>query len=122
MISLLLKLFFFLPEKNLSSIVSNNLQIFVLSITLLFPILNFFVLFDIIAKEFKFKNHIEDFHLIILIASQRTLVLKKFVTNTQSFQFATKGNEKEPVGPHTSNKATHLDPAALPRLYKLDLF
>ena len=74
----------FLPEKNLSSIVSNNLQIFVLSITLLFPILNFFVLFDIIAKEFKFKNHIEDFHLIILIIFL-TLFFYFFIASNENF-------------------------------------
>ena len=34
----------FIPTNNLSNIIENNLQIFVLSITLLFPIFNFFLL------------------------------------------------------------------------------
>ena len=74
----------FLPEENLTSIVSNNLQIFVISITLLFPIFNFFILFDIITKKFKIKNHIEDFHLVILIIFL-TLFSYFFVVSNESF-------------------------------------
>ncbi len=53
----------FLPKDNLSNIVGTNLQIFVLSVTLLFPIFNFYLLFNIFRKQFKFKNHQEDLHL-----------------------------------------------------------
>ena len=57
----------FLPTNNLTDIISDNLQILVLSITLLFPIFNFYLLFNIFTKNFTFKNHQEDFHLGILI-------------------------------------------------------
>jgi len=56
----------FIPNDNLSFIIINNLQTFILAITLLFPIFNFFLLFDVITKKFYFKNHQEDFHLFIL--------------------------------------------------------
>ena len=57
----------FIPEGNLSNILINNLQIFVFSTTLLFPILNFFLLHDIITGKFLIKNHHEDLHLSLLI-------------------------------------------------------
>ena len=57
----------FIPSNNLSNIVNNNLQVFVISLTLLFPIFNFFLLFDIISKKFTFKSHHEDIHLGIII-------------------------------------------------------
>jgi trk system potassium uptake protein TrkH len=57
----------FIPVDNLSNILINNLQIFVFSATLLFPILNFFLLHDIITKQFLIKNHHEDLHLSLLI-------------------------------------------------------
>ena len=58
----------FIPTNNLSNIVSSNLQIFVLSITLLFPIFNFYLLFNIFTRQFTFKNHQEDLHLGVMIA------------------------------------------------------
>ena len=57
----------FIPTDNLSNIVRVNSQVFILSLTLLLPIFNFFLLFDIITKQFTFKNHQEDLHLGILI-------------------------------------------------------
>jgi len=57
----------FVPDDKLSNILKNNLQIFLFSITLLFPILNFFLLHDIITKKFLFKNNQEDVHLISFI-------------------------------------------------------
>ena len=57
----------FLPSDNLSYILVNNLQIFILATTLLFPILNFFLLFDVITKQFLFKNYQEDLHLLLLV-------------------------------------------------------
>ena len=57
----------FIPANNLSKIIENYSQTLILSTTLLFPILNFFLLFDIITKQFKFKNYQEDLHLVILI-------------------------------------------------------
>jgi len=57
----------FVPENDLSNIIENNLQIFILSLTLLFPIFNFFLLHDMITGQFSFRNHQEDFHLAMLI-------------------------------------------------------
>ena len=52
---------------NLSDIIETDLQIFVLSITLLFPIFNFFLLHDVITRQFSFKNHQEDLHLGLFV-------------------------------------------------------
>ena len=57
----------FVPADNLSNIIESNLQIFVLSLSLLFPIFNFFLLYDVITRQFSFRNYQEDFHLAILI-------------------------------------------------------
>ena len=57
----------FLPTYKLNNIIETNLQTFILSITLLFPIFNFFLLHDVITRQFSFKNNHEDFHLGILI-------------------------------------------------------
>jgi len=57
----------FLPTDNLLKIVESNLQIFILSITLIFPILNFFLVYDIITRQFSFKKNLEDLHLISLV-------------------------------------------------------
>mgnify|MGYP001290866182 CR=1 FL=1 len=57
----------FIPTNNLSEIILSDLQLFVFSITLLFPILNFYIFFNIFTKRFDFKNHNEDLHLFIII-------------------------------------------------------
>ncbi len=57
----------FINANNLSDIIKNDIQIFVISITLLFPIFNFFILHDIITKKFSLQKHQEDFHIILLI-------------------------------------------------------
>jgi len=57
----------FLSKNSLSNITTNNLQILVLSVTLLFPIFNFYLLFKIFTKQFKFREHQEDLHLGIII-------------------------------------------------------
>ncbi len=57
----------FIPTDNLSNIIETNLQTFVLSITLLLPIFNFFLLHDVITKKFSFSNYQEDLHLFLLI-------------------------------------------------------
>ena len=57
----------FLSKNSLSEIVKSDIQVFVLSITLLFPVLNFYLLFNIVTNNFSFKKHQEDQHLIILI-------------------------------------------------------
>ncbi len=57
----------FIPVNNLSNIIGNNLQTIVISISLLFPIFNFFLLQDILSRKFSVKNYYEDLHLLILI-------------------------------------------------------
>ena len=57
----------FLPSDNLAYILENNFQTFVLAISLLFPILNFFLLYDVVTRQFSFRNYQEDFHLILLV-------------------------------------------------------
>jgi len=74
----------FIPTDNLSYIIENNLQIFVLSISLLFPIFNFFLLHDVITRQFSFRNHQEDLHLASLIISF-TLLLYFFVIPNEGF-------------------------------------
>ena len=57
----------FIPTDNLSNIIENNLQTFILSISLLFPIFNFFLFYDMIVKKFTFKNYQEDIHLFFIV-------------------------------------------------------
>lgn len=57
----------FIPTNTLSNIISNDLQIFVLSFTLLIPIFNFFLIFDLVTRKFTIKNFSEDLHIILLI-------------------------------------------------------
>ena len=72
----------FIPTNNLSNILVNDLQIFVLSITLLFPIFNFFLAYDIITRKFTFKNYQEDVHvasfLILLILILYFFIIPKY--------------------------------------------
>ena len=74
----------FIPSNNLSDILKNNLQIFVLSITLLFPIFNFFLLHDVITRKFSFRNHQEDLHLGMLVTIL-TLFFYFFVVPNEGF-------------------------------------
>ena len=57
----------FLSENDLSNIVSSNKEILILSLTLLIPIFNFFIFYDIITRKFFLRNYREDLHLISLI-------------------------------------------------------
>ena len=57
----------FIPTDNLSNILTNDLQIFIFALTLLFPIFNFFLLYDVITRQFLFKKHQEDLHLCLLL-------------------------------------------------------
>jgi trk system potassium uptake protein len=74
----------FLPTLSLSNIIHNELQIFILSLTLLFPIFNFFLLHDVITRKFSFRNFQEDFHIFLLITSL-TLFFYFFIVPTESF-------------------------------------
>ena len=74
----------FITSNNLSYIVSNDIQIFVLGFTLLFPILNFYLLFNIFTNKFTFKNHQEDLHLITMIIIL-TLLFYFFIISNEDF-------------------------------------
>ena len=74
----------FIPTDNLSNIIETKLQIFVLSISLLFPIFNFFLIYDIITRQFSLRNHQEDLHLVSLIVSL-TLIIYFFVIPDEEF-------------------------------------
>ena len=74
----------FITTDNLSNIIENNLQIFILSITLLFPIFNFFLIHDIITRKFSLRNNQEDLHLASLIISL-TLIFYFFVIPNEEF-------------------------------------
>ena len=74
----------FIPTANLSNIIETKLQTFILSITLLFPIFNFFLVHDVITRKFSFINHQEDLHLASLIISL-TLIIYFFVIPNEDF-------------------------------------
>ena len=74
----------FIPDNNLSNILLNNIQIFVIAMTLLFPIFNFFLSYDIITRKFLLKNYIEDLHLILVITTL-TLFFYFFVISDEMF-------------------------------------
>ena len=57
----------FITSDTLINIVKKDSQILVLAITLLFPIINFYLLFKIFTKKFKFTEHQEDLHLLLII-------------------------------------------------------
>ena len=74
----------FIPNNNLSNILVSDLQIFIFSITLLFPIFNFFLVHDIITRQFSFKKNQEDLHLALLIFLL-TLFFYFFVISNDGF-------------------------------------
>ena len=74
----------FIPTVNLSNIIDTKLQTFIFSITLLFPIFNFFLVHDVITRQFSFRNHQEDLHLASLIISL-TLIIYFFVIPNEDF-------------------------------------
>ena len=74
----------FVPQNNLSSILKTDIQVFVLSFTLLLPIFNFFLLYDIFTRQFKFRAYQEDIHLILLILIL-TLLFYFFIIPNEGF-------------------------------------
>ena len=74
----------FIPNDNLSNILINNLQIFIFSITLLFPIFNFFLFYDLLSRQFLVKNYYEDLHLILFIVLL-TVFFYFFLTPDEAF-------------------------------------
>ena len=74
----------FVPREDITNILINNLQIFIFSFSLLFPIFNFFILYDLITRKFLFKNYQEDLHLSLLIILT-TLLSYFFVISEEGF-------------------------------------
>ena len=77
----------FIPSSDLSGILNNNTKIFALSLGLLFPIFNFFLIFDIFTKQFKFRDHAEDIHIALLIIFI-TLFFYFFIISNDGFSYA----------------------------------
>ena len=74
----------FIPSNNLSHILITNIQIFIFSITLLFPIFNFFLFYDIISRQFSFRYYQEDLHLGLLVVIL-TLLFYFFIIPNEAF-------------------------------------
>ena len=74
----------FITSNNLSSVVVTDMQKFVLSITLLFPIFNFFLLYDIITRKFSLRKYQEDLHLGLLVLFF-TLLFYFFIIPNEGF-------------------------------------
>ena len=53
--------------QDFRNILQDDLQTFVFSLTLLFPVFNFFILHDIVTRQFSFRNYQEDLHLASVI-------------------------------------------------------
>lgn len=56
----------FIPTNTLSKIIDSNPQKLVFIVSLLFSMLNFFLLFNIFKKEVILRKHVEDLYLILL--------------------------------------------------------
>ncbi len=57
----------FLPTNSLNDIIRNNFQSIILCICFLFPILNFYLLYNLFFNRDNLKEHREDIYLIVLI-------------------------------------------------------
>ena len=74
----------FLTKNNLFNIAINDLQVLILSLTLLFPIFNFYLFFKVFTKQFKFLDYREDMHLSVLIIFI-TLFFYFFIISNEGF-------------------------------------
>ena len=74
----------FLPTNNLANIIFSEAQILVLSISLLFPIFNFYLLFKILTMKFKLEDHHEDLHLALTIILL-TLIFYFLINSDENF-------------------------------------
>ena len=70
----------FLSENVLDGIIRNDFQLFILTLTILVPLFNFFLFYKIIFKKFKYTDYIEDFYNFILILLV-VFILFFFLTN-----------------------------------------
>ena len=74
----------FIPNDSLSKILKSEIQIFIFSISLLLPIFNFFLLYDLISGKFSFRKYQEDLHLFSLITLS-VLILYFLIVPSESF-------------------------------------
>ena len=74
----------FIPNDNLSEILKDDVKIFIFSITLLFPIFNFFLLYDIISRQYSYRKYREDLHLALLVILSASL-LYFFIIQNEGF-------------------------------------
>ena len=74
----------FIPRNYISDILQTDIQVFVLAMSLLFPIFNFFLLYDILTRQFSLKNYQEDIHLAFLIIIS-TLLFYFFIISEEGF-------------------------------------
>tara|TARA_B100000029_G_scaffold490927_1_gene550507 strand:- start:2777 stop:3958 length:1182 start_codon:yes stop_codon:yes gene_type:complete len=74
----------FIPRNHISDILQTDIQVFVLAMSLLFPIFNFFLLYDILTRQFSLKNYQEDIHLAFLIIIS-TLLFYFFIISEEGF-------------------------------------
>ena len=98
----------FLPKESLSEILKKDLQIFIFSLTLLFPIFNFFLLYDVITRKFSFRNYQEDFHLLSLIIVL-ILILYFFFISEEGFANVTLAITSSLSTSGLSNYSSNLD-------------
>ncbi len=59
----------FLPTNSLNDIITTNLQLFVLTISFLIPIFNFYILYNIFFNRNNLKYHGEDLYLLLIFLS-----------------------------------------------------
>lgn len=59
----------FLPTKSLNDIITTNLQLFVLTISFLIPIFNFYIMYNIFFNRNDLKYHGEDLYLLFIFLS-----------------------------------------------------
>ena len=59
----------FLPNNSLNEILFNNIQLFVFTISLFIPILNFYFLYNVFFSRNDLKNHREDLYLLLTVLS-----------------------------------------------------
>lgn len=57
----------FISSNDLSKITNSNFQKLILSLSLLIPIFNFYLLFKVFSGKFNIREHQEDLHLLIII-------------------------------------------------------
>ena len=74
----------FIPTNFLNEIIRNENQKFIISICMLFPLFNLYLLYNIFLGDKSLKNNIEDFYLLILLTLM-LMFIYVFFNNTIEF-------------------------------------